>query len=148
MIYVLSLLFACGGAQDHDHPHDHSHDQEHAHDHGDADHDHEGSHDHEGGHDHAEPAASLEAKMGAYTAKMEPGEGQLKLVLTDASGAAVTPEGEARVVLTPAKGEPQKLLLKPDGDAWVGPAKLGEGSHTAVVVVEIAGTKQAGRFGW
>ena len=140
---ALLLLWACGEG-DHDHGHDH-----------------EG----EGGHEHVEPTPAAEADpapaaeaasvafpafaLGGWTAQLEgTGEG-LKLTAKDASGAAVAPAGEARVVLTGTGQEQQRVVLKPGDGAWTGAAKAsGATGYIAVVSMAIEGEKETARVTW
>ena len=126
----LALLFACGE------PHSHPHDGDHAHDHSEG---------------KAEPAkaGAIEAPLGAYTARLEPGAEKLRLVVVDADGKAAAAEGEARVVLTGAGEEGQRLVLTADEGGWSGAAKAaGAKGYTAVVSVQLGGDKQVARLTW
>lgn len=138
---ALLLLWACGEG-DHDHGHDH---------------------DGEAGHDHVEQAPTPEADpaaeiapvsfpafaLGDWTAQLEAtGEG-LKLTASDASAAAVAPEGEARVVLTGTGQEQQRVVLKPGDSAWTGAAKASSATgYIAVVSLEVEGKKESARVTW
>lgn len=148
---ILSLLLACGGAAEA--PHGHDHEGEHAHD-GEGDHAHdEGHHDeaHAGDH-HGEAAAkdgTIEAPLGAYTARLEPSASALKLVVMDGEGKPVAAEGEAKVMLTGTGEESQKVVLAASGDAWTG-AAVAEGApgYLAVVNVTVGGHSESARLTW
>ena len=119
--------------------------------------DHDHSHGHESEHDvaapapapAAAPAAPIEGALGDATLRLTPSADSLRLVLSDASGAAVAPEGEARVVLTPTGGEEQRIVLKADGEAWAGPASAtGASGYVAVVSLQRGGQTQTARLAW
>lgn len=137
MTLLISLLLACGAPSA---PHDHDHDEAHA-------------HEAEGGHAHEapKPAATgrIEAPLGVYTARLEPSADALALTVVDAEGEPVPAAGEARVMLTPTGGEPQRVVLTASGDRWTGPAKAsGAPGYLAVVNVEIGGAKESARLTW
>lgn len=155
---ILFALLACGGApapDAHDHAegaaHDHAED---AHDHGDDAHDHGEGH-HEGAHDQGGEtkvpvdAAKIEVAMGAHTARLVPGGGQVELQVLGKDGAPIAAEGEARMVLTGTGEAEQKVVLKADGASWKGEAKVGGApGYLAVVSVPVSGTTQSARFVW
>ncbi len=120
--------------------------------------------DHDHAHDHAEPtqaappvaspappAASTaqEAALGSHKARLEVvGEG-LRLTVTDPSGAAVPPAGEARVVLTGTGEAEQRVVLSPSGEGWQGAAKAsGAPGYVAVLSLELAGHTETARLSW
>ncbi|MFT5679691.1 MAG: hypothetical protein ACI8RZ_000596 [Myxococcota bacterium] len=129
-------------------------------------HDDESDHDHGHGHDAtqeappavapptatpppAPAAAPIEAALGDATVKLAPTADSLRLTLVDASGAAIAPGGEARVVLTPTGGEEQRIVLKADGDGWSGPAAaVGASGYVAVVSLQRDGQTQTARLAW
>jgi len=150
-----TALFLAGcddTASDQGDEHGHGH---HDHDNAEAKADHDDAHGH-GGHDHAKPTAPASAAngpasfpVGAATATLTATDSGLRLTLTDASGAAVAASGEARVVLTGTGEEPQRVVLKPDGDGWAGSAKAaGAPGYVAVVSLDLGGHTETGRTSW
>lgn len=145
---ILSLLLACGGSEA---PHGHDHEGKHAHD-AEGDYAHDDGHP-DGAHDdHNGEAATnglIEAPLGAYTARLEPSAGALKLTVVDAEGKPVAAEGEAKVMLTGTGEEPQKVVLAASGDAWTGAAKTeGAPGYLAVVNVTVGGHQESARLTW
>ena len=122
-------------------------------------------HDHapEGGHEHAAeaplvapvvaPPSSAEGPgpfaLGPYSARLEVTTDGLRLMLVDAAGAQVPPVGEARVALTGVGETEQRVVLRPNSDAWTGSAKsTGAKGYTAAVRVEIGGLTEVGSVSW
>jgi len=137
----LTFLFACGGAEA---PHDHDHDGEAGHHDGEAAHHEEPHHDAPG-----TAATPIEAPLGAYTARLEPGSGALTLVVVDADGKPVPATGNARVMLTGTGEAPQKVMLSASGEAWTGAAKVeGAPGYLAVVSVTVGGHPESARLTW
>lgn len=117
----------------------------------------DGDHDH--AHDHAEPGhpaspatpagSAREAALGSHKARLEVVAEGLRLTVTDASGAAVTPTGEARLVLTGTGEAEQRVVLSPSGEGWQGPAKVsGAPGYVAVLSMELAGHTETARLSW
>ena len=150
---ILALLLACGSAEA---PHGHDHEGDHAHDakgeHHEAPEDeahHDDGHHDDGHHDEAAAKDTIEAPLGAYTARIEPSADTLKLVVIDAEGKAVVAERDARVLLTGTGEAPQKVILVPSGEAWTGPAKVeGAPGYLAVVTVSVGGHQESARLTW
>jgi hypothetical protein len=143
------LLSGCGdSAPSHDDEHGHGH---HDHDNAAA----QADHGH-GEHEHADPtapgstaSASPAFAVGSASATLAAAGAGLRLTLTDSGGAPVSPSGEARVVLTGTGEEPQRVVLRPDGEGWSGSAKAtGAPGYIAVVSVELGGHTETGRTSW
>jgi hypothetical protein len=84
--------------------------------------------------------------LGAWSVAVQHGGGQLLVTATDASGAAVTAEGELRVVLTATGGEEQRLVLQPGTDGWSAAADLGSAKDfVAVLSAEVDGRVETAR---
>ena len=137
------VLSACGGTPaEHGHPHDGAHDHEHpakeapAPVAADA--------------PAAAPTASPpEVAMGTHRARLEATATALTLTVIDATGAAITPAGEARVQLTGTGEEAQRVVLQPQGSGWSGEARAsGAEGYVAVVSVDIDGHPESARFAW
>jgi hypothetical protein len=124
---------------------------------------HDDDHDHGHGHDEAHEAqetppaaeetqaaaAPVEAPLGEGTVSLTPAADRIHLTLTDAAGAAVAPDGEVRVVLTPTGGEEQRIVLSPDGEGWSGTASAaGASGYVAVVSRQQDGETQTARLTW
>ncbi len=149
------FVAACGDTEEgHDDEHGHGH---HDHDNTAAKAHHDDDHGH-ADHGHAAPTAAGPAEGapappafalgGAQGALVATAEG-LRLTVRDAAGAPVAPAGEAKVVLTGTGEAPQRLVLKPDGDGWAGPAKAaGAPGYVAVVSVALGGHTESGRTSW
>ncbi len=120
-------------------------------------------HGHEHGPDAHEPAVvkeaparpQLQARHGGHAAALGEGvaevvlaEGHLRLYVADGAGAAVKPEGDARVVFTPHGAEEQRLVLKPAGDHWAATADASDSGGLAIVNVTFAGLNQTARIAW
>lgn len=159
------LLSGCGEAP-HGHEDEHGHGH-HDHDNAAAEADHDGAHGH-GDHGHGEQGhraqgdgeAKPQAAAAAATAPapfalgsaqgvlVATAEG-LRLTVTDAAGTAVSPAGEAKVLLTGTGEDPQRVVLKADGDGWSGPARAaGAPGYIAVVSLELGGHTESGRTTW
>ncbi len=139
MTLLIALMIGCSSAPV---PHDHGPD---GHDHGAE------APVHEANDGKAtKPESTLhEAKIGKGTARLESSADGLRLVVLDASGAAVAAEGEARVVLTGTGEAPQRVLLAADDEAWTGAAKAeGAPGYIAVVSVNIDGAQETARITW
>lgn len=133
---------------------------------GEADHDHAHDHDAASGHEHASPASTPAAApapaaasapaaapadfaLGAWTARLEASADGLRLTARDASGAAVAPTGEARVVLTGTGQAEQRVVLAADEAGWSGPAQAaGAPGYIAVVSLEVDGHAESARVSW
>jgi hypothetical protein len=134
MIYVLTLLFACGEAHDHPHPHD-----DHAHE----------AHEAPAPKEQGATQKNFEGKLGDFTAKLEPSAQSLRLIVVDGSGKPIQATGEARVVLTGAGEAEQRLVLTADDDGWTGAGKAtGAAGYQAVVTLEVSGVQQVATIGW
>lgn len=125
-------------------------------------------HDHAEGVDHHEPAAAAPAPpkataapaspqplspqpfaMGAWTAELTPTADGLRLTAKDADGVAVKPTGEARVVLTGAGEDAQRVVLSPAEAGWAGSARAtGAQGYVAVVSAEVDGHTETARVTW
>ena len=144
---LAAALLLGAGCDSHDDDHDHGHG--HTEPHGEPATAHAGS-------EHEAPAAaptaatvSIEAKLGADTLRLTPTADRLILVLFDASGGPVAPEGEVRVVLTPTDGEEQRIVLAPDGGGWSGAASAaGASGYVAVASLTHNGQPQTARLAW
>lgn len=126
-------------------------------------HDHGPGSDHS--HEHSEPAPTPTAppaastaptsaaspvslKLGAWSGTLEPSAKQLRLVVSGPEGA-VTPAGEARVVLTGTGEEEQRVVLIPGATAWTGSARAaGAPGYVAVVTLQLDGRTESGRATW
>lgn len=116
------------------------------------------AHDHEGeaGHAHPSPtpgAAASDAPgpfpLGTHLARLTATAEGLRLTVQDASGAPITPAGEARIALTGTGEDAQRVVLTPDGEGWSGAAKaVGATGYVAVVAVDLAGHAESGRVTW
>jgi hypothetical protein len=131
---------------------------------GEPDHSHDLDHAKDAPHDHAVPAKTpaeptvatvgtsatpSEFQVGGWTARLEPSADGLRLTAIDTSGAAVTPAGEARVVLTGTGEEEQRVVLEPAGDGWSGGARAtGAAGYVAVVSMDVEGHKETARVTW
>jgi len=110
-LLTLSLLLSACGTAPPEHGHDHDHD------HGDAH-----AHDASGG--HGVVTMPLEpVSLGSWTATLHPEAESLRVTATDASGAAVVPAGELRVVLTGVGEAEQRVVLAAGADGWSGTAR-------------------------
>ncbi len=141
---IATLLFCgCGGT---DHPPDHPHE-----------------HGGEDGHTHGSAAASPDAEtaaasasmevpafsLGSLTATLEPSADRLRLAARDASGAAVSPTGEARIVLTGTGEAEQRVVLTAGDGAWSGSARaVGASGYVAVVSLPVDGHTETARVTW
>lgn len=95
------------------------------------------------------PEGAVTFALGPHKATLLPGPDSLTLTVVDATGSAVEPSGEAKVMLTGTGQEAQKLVLEADGDAWKGAAKAqGAAGYTAVVSVPVAGVTESGKATW
>jgi hypothetical protein len=127
----------------------------------------EGEHDHEHAHDdqqaHAAPdpeaqpaqpaqpapGTPVEATVGDITVRLEPSADTLHLKVTGQDGQAATLDGDARVVLTGTGEDEQRVVLKLDGDTWMGTARAaGAPGYIAVVSFSHGGTTQTARLTW
>jgi hypothetical protein len=69
--------------------------------------------------------------------------------MVDSHGAAVVPEGEAKIVLLGTGLEEQRLTLLAVDGGWAGPARVaGAKGYTAVVSVTVGGATESGKVSW
>ena len=84
-----------------------------------------------------------------HVVRLQPVGESLRLTVADRQGHMLPAEGEARIVLTGTGQEPQSLVLKAEGPAWVGPiGELDAPGYVAEVEVEVGGEAQVGRIEW
>lgn len=87
--------------------------------------------------------------LGGWTATLVPTATGLRLQVKDAAGAAVAPSGEVRIVLRPTGGAEQRIVLKPEGEAWAGAAEAsGAPGYIAVVAAVVDGNAETARVTW
>lgn len=129
----LLLLTACEeGAHDHDHAHDEQH-------------------THAASESEVQPAPSspVEATVGDLSLRLEPSADTVRLKVSAQDGQEAMLDGDARIVLTGTGEDEQRVVLKSDGDSWVGSARAaGAPGYIAVISFSHGGTTQTARLTW